>query len=152
MTDPDIPPPPGSPYGASKPAPVPTPVPASTPAAGWYDFQGRQRWWNGQAWTDDYDPGQQRAEAAQPVYATAQSNGFATAALALGITGFVLMGIPIIGWLIGGVPDILAVIFGIRGISRSGRLGGRGLVPSIVGLGLASVSLFSVLFGAGTIW
>jgi len=80
-------------------------------------------------------------------------NGFAIAALVLGIVGFVLMGIPLfIGWFLGGIPDILAVIFGIIGIVKARQLGNRGLVPAIVGLCLAGVSIIAVFFGAGSIW
>jgi hypothetical protein len=49
----------------SAPTP-PTPAPAVQPAAGWYpdpSGSGRQRWWNGQAWTEDYSPAVQPAPA-----------------------------------------------------------------------------------------
>lgn len=86
-------------------------------------------------------------------YVTVAKNGLATAALILGIAGFVLMGIPLfIGLFLGGPLDILAVIFGILGIRRANQLGGVGKTTAIWGLVLASVSLVSVFFGAGTIW
>ncbi|SMQ71671.1 DUF4190 domain-containing protein [Agreia sp. VKM Ac-1783] len=90
----------------------------------------------------------------QPVpFTTVQSNGYATAALVLGICGFVLMGIPFfIGIVLGGIPDLLAVAFGIAGISRASRPGVRGMGAAITGLVLAGVSLMSVLLGAGWLW
>ncbi|MFC6355412.1 DUF4190 domain-containing protein [Luethyella okanaganae] len=87
------------------------------------------------------------------VVAAPPKNGYATTALVLGICGFVLMGIPFfIGWVLGGVPDTLAVIFGIIGINRAATLGGVGKGEAIAGLVLACVSLLSVLIGAGSIW
>jgi hypothetical protein len=81
-----------------------------------------------------------------------QSNGYATAALVLGICGFVLMGIPFfIGIVLGGLPDLLAVAFGIAGISRAGRIR-RGMGAAVTGLVLGSVSLLSVFLGAGWLW
>jgi hypothetical protein len=86
-------------------------------------------------------------------FAVVQNNGYATAALVLGICGFVLMGIPFfIGIVLGGLPDLLAVAFGIAGISRAGRLGGRGMGAAVTGLVLGSVSLLSVFLGAGWLW
>jgi hypothetical protein len=111
---------------------------------GWYPDagSGRTRWWDGTKWTENYHQAS--------VVAT---NGFATASLVLGIIGFVLMGIPLfIGWFLGGIPDVLAVIFGILGISQSNRLGGVGKTSAIVGLVLGGVSLLSVFVGAGSIW
>ena len=118
-------------------------VPPTFVPAGWHinPATGQQQWWDGSAW----------AAPQQPVVNV--RNSAATAALVLGIVGFVLMGIPLfIGWVFGGIPDILAVIFGIIGISRSGQLGGVGKGPAITGLVLASVSLLSVFIGAGSIW
>jgi hypothetical protein len=48
--------------------------------------------------------------------------------------------------------DILAVIFGIRGISRENRLGGIGKAAAVVGLVLGGVSILAAFVGAGTIW
>jgi len=81
------------------------------------------------------------------------SNGFAVAALVLGVSGFLLMVIPLfIGWVLGGIPDVLAVIFGVLGMVRARKVDGRGLVPALIGLSLAVVSLGSVSFGAGSSW
>jgi hypothetical protein len=66
--------------------------------------------------------------------------------------GFVLMGIPFfIGIVLGGLPDLLAVAFGIAGISRAGRIR-RGMGAAVTGLVLGSVSLLSVFLGAGWLW
>jgi len=58
----------------------------------------------------------------QPVYAqpvVAVKNRYATASLILAICGFFLMGIPFfVGWVLGGIPDILAVIFGVVALNR----------------------------------
>ncbi|GAA2082125.1 hypothetical protein GCM10009840_17750 [Pseudolysinimonas kribbensis] len=123
--------------------------PTTPAAAGWYpDGMGGQRYWDGARWTEHHAP------APAPVVVVRQpSNGFAVAALVLGIVGFVLMGIPLfIGWFLGGIPDILAVILGIVGIVKARELGNRGLALAIVGLCLGGVSLLSVFLGAGSVW
>jgi hypothetical protein len=140
----------------------------NNPAPGYYpDSSGQPRWWDGQQWAQ-HQPSQRPVAPAiapappvrpyvvppqQVAFAVPVSNGYATAALVCGIAGFVLMGIPFfIGWFVGGIPDILAVIFGIVGLSRSGALYGVGRAPAIVGLVLGGVSLLSVFVGAGSLW
>ncbi|PPF79791.1 hypothetical protein C5B96_12180 [Subtercola sp. Z020] len=122
----------------------------SAPPPGWYPdptVPGNTRWWDGTRWTHHMPvPPAQRATPAAP-------NGFATAALVLGICGFVLMGIPFgIGLLLGGIPDVLAVVFGIVALTRAPLLGGVGRAPAIVGIVLGGVSLLSVGIGAGWLW
>lgn len=79
-------------------------------------------------------------------------NGFAVAALVLGICGFVLTPIPLfIGLVLGGIPDILAVIFGIVGITRA-QTTRVGLGMAVAGLVLGGLGFVSIFFGAGTIW
>ena len=116
------------------------PAQPNTPPGYYFDrTTGLNRWWDGRAWG-----------AAQVVLV---KNSAATAALVFGIVGFVLMGIPFfIGWFLGGIPDVLAVIFGLMGLVKSGQLRCAGFGPALTGLILACVSLFSVLFGAGSIW
>ena len=63
------------------------------------------------------------------------SNGMATTGGVLGIVGFVLSWIPLLGILVGLVIGILAIVFGSIGISRSGRL------PGAVGRGMAITGL-----------
>jgi Protein of unknown function (DUF2510) len=116
--------------------------------AGWYPTagpDGAQRYWDGAAWT---------GHVARPTpTAPVMGNGFSTAALVLGILGFLGMGIPFfIGWFVGGPLDMLALIFGIVGAVKSGERGGAGRVPAVVAIVLAGVSLLSVFAGAGSIW
>lgn len=80
------------------------------------------------------------------------SNGLAVAAFVLGLWGFLVTWIPFfIGLILGGVPNLLAVIFGICAIVRANRIG-RGMGLAIAGLILGGLAGISILFGAGTIW
>jgi len=98
----------------------------------------------------------QTPSAPQPVYqgaAPSLTNGYATASLALAIVGFFLMGIPLfIGWFLGGIPDILAVIFGIVALNRAAPRNRIGRGAAIAGIIIAGISLLSVFIGAGSIW
>ena len=90
-----------------------------------------------------------------PVYVVAKpvSNGVAIASLVLGVTGFVLMAIPFfIGLFLGGIPDLIAVILGIVGLTNPAAKLGIGRAPAIVGIVLGSISLLSVFLGAGWLW
>lgn len=130
---------------AGPPPADPTPATPGIPA-GWYFDQssGRQRWWDGSRWTENF------AVAGTPA---GPSNSAATASFVLGLIGFFLTPIPFfIGLFLGGIPALLAVIFGIVGISRARPLGGRGLAFAIVGLVLGSLAVLSIFVGAGTIW
>lgn len=121
-----------------------------TAPAGWHLEQstGRNRWWDGTNWTV-YQDQMPAARFASPV----ATNGFAVAALVLGIWGFCTTWIPLfIGVLLGGVPDLLAVIFGIIGITRANMNGGHGLTMSVFGLVLGGLAFISIFFGAGTLW
>ncbi|SDQ39482.1 hypothetical protein SAMN02800687_1710 [Curtobacterium sp. UNCCL20] len=81
-----------------------------------------------------------------------QGNGLAVAALILGIAGFLFTGIPFfIGLFLGGIPNILAIIFGITGIVRARRVG-VGFGMALTGLILGGIAFLSVFLGAGTIW
>jgi hypothetical protein len=123
----------------------PPPPSATATAAGWYlDGGSRQnRWWDGTKWTENF----------QPIATLTTSNGVAVASLVLGIFGFCLMAIPLfIGWFLGGIPDLLAVIFGIVGLTNAPAKLGVGRGPAITGIVLAGVSLISVFLGAGSLW
>jgi hypothetical protein len=121
--------------------------PAFTPLApGWYPVQGggESRYWDGNAWTGH--------QSVSMVVARVK-NGVAVASLVLGIVGFVLMAIPFfIGWFLGGIPDILAIIFGIVGLTNTGAKAGVGKAPAIVGLILGAISILSAFLGAGSLW
>ena len=81
------------------------------------------------------------------------SNGFAIAALILGCCGAVFTVVPfLIGLVLGGIPDILAILFGVLGVLRGRLLDGKGIVPSIVGGTLGCLSLVGITLGAGWLW
>jgi hypothetical protein len=84
----------------------------------------------------------------------AAKNGLATAALILGILGFLFTGIPFfVGLFLGGILNILAFIFGIVGAVKSGKLPGNlGRGAAITGIILSCVAFISMFFGAGTVW
>ncbi|WP_136710039.1 DUF4190 domain-containing protein [Agromyces sp. H66] len=130
-------------------------------SAGWHleSATNRYRWWDGSNWGVYYDqmPAGYAAPAPQGAVfgagAGAGTNGFAVAALVLGIWGFLTTWIPLfIGLFLGGVPDVLAIVFGIIGIVRANASGGRGLAMSVVGLVLGGLAFVSIFLGAGTIW
>jgi hypothetical protein len=130
----------------------PSPYQQPTADAGWHLEQstGRYRWWDGQNWGVYQD---QMPAAPVAVMTASTTNGFAVAALILGIWGFCTTWIPFfIGFFLGGLPDLLAVIFGIIGITRANRSGGSGLTMAVFGLVLGGLALISIFFGAGTIW
>jgi hypothetical protein len=88
-----------------------------------------------------------------PVAVHAPRNSLATAALVLGIVGFVITLVPLfIGLFAGGILNILAFIFGIVGAAKSGKLGGLGLAAAVTGIVLSCVAFILMFFGAGTIW
>ena len=130
-------------------------------AAGWHlePATNRYRWWDGTTWGVYHDqmPAGYVAPVVQPlgaaVAATSGANGFAVAALVLGIWGFLTTWIPFfIGLFMGALPDMLAIVFGILGIVRANANGGRGLAMSVVGLVFGGLAFFSIFLGAGTIW
>jgi hypothetical protein len=74
----------------------------------------------------------------------AASNGMATTGGVLGIVGFVLGWIPLIGWFFGFVLGILAIVFSSVGMARAGRLpaaSGRGLAIAGLVLGICIIVL-----------
>lgn len=138
----------------------------SVAPAGWHlePSTGKYRWWDGANWTVYYEqmpveaprpvatPQPQPLVTRGPVYAP-EANGFAIAAFVLGIWGILVTWIPLfIGLLLGGLPDALAVVFGIIGIVRANQLGGRGMAFAVIGLVFGGLALISIFFGAGTIW
>jgi len=87
-----------------------------------------------------------------PANATPVTNMPAAFALAAGIVGFLVTGIPLVGIFIGGPIDIVAIICGIWGLNRTISIGRTGTGPAIIGIVLAGISLLSIPFGAGTAW
>jgi len=86
----------------------------------------------------------------QPVQVA--GNGFAVAAFVLGLFGFLVTWIPFfIGLFLGGLPDVLAIVFGICGIVRANRVR-RGMGLAVAGLVLGSLAFLSIFVGAGTVW
>ncbi len=69
-----------------------------------------------------------------------QSNGMATVGLVLGILGFILSWIPLIGIWIGWILGILAIIFSGIGIARAGQTN-MGKVAAIIGLVLGILTI-----------
>ncbi|GAA3339078.1 hypothetical protein GCM10017714_13100 [Curtobacterium pusillum] len=85
-------------------------------------------------------------------YGQQPGNGLAVAALVLGIFGFLVTWVPFfIGLLLGGVPDVLAIILGICGIVRANRVH-RGMGMAVTGLVLGGLAFISIFLGAGTVW
>lgn len=86
----------------------------------------------------------------QPVQSA--GNGFAVAAFVLGLVGFLVTWIPFfIGLFLGGLPDVLAIVFGICGIVRANRVR-RGMGLAVAGLVLGGLAFLSIFVGAGTVW
>lgn len=82
----------------------------------------------------------------------AAGNGFAVAAFVLGLFGFLVTWIPFfIGLFLGGLPDVLAIVFGILGIVRANRVH-RGMGLAVTGLVLGGLAFLSIFVGAGTVW
>ena len=83
---------------------------------------------------------------AQQQFVGGQSNGAGTTAGVLGIIAVILMFIPVADFG-GNLLGVLAVIFGIVGISRANRIGGVGKGMAITGLVLGLIAvLVSVIF------
>jgi hypothetical protein len=96
---------------------------ASTPA----EAAGRGRW------VDDRR-GTQYAAAPQVVYAVRPGNGAGTAGGVLGIIGFLLSWIPVLGIPVGLVMGALAVIFGAVGLGMAGRPKGMAVTGLVLGI------------------
>ncbi|WP_291057438.1 DUF4190 domain-containing protein [Herbiconiux sp.] len=112
------------------------PVPGPTPA-GWYpdpEASDVLRWWDGYRWTDDFAP--------RAIDPADSRNGYATASLVFGIVS--------IGLNILLVPSILAIGFGVAGLTKAHRMHqGRGMsIAGIVlgGVGVITMLVFIVLF------
>ena len=102
----------------------------STPA-GWYDDgSGRQRWWDGQQWTEDYAPGGEQAPksgepagqadaaaapgAAASTYSAPEAPAQAAEEPVVGRTavlGFIGLGLAVVGTVLACIPNVLTFAF-----------------------------------------
>lgn len=112
--------------------PAPGPI-----SAGWYpdpEASDVLRWWDGYRWTDDFAP--------RAIDPADSRNGYATASLVFGIVS--------IGLNILLLPSILAIGFGVAGLTKAHRMHqGRGLsIAGIVlgGIGVVTTLVFIVLY------
>ncbi len=117
----------------AEPAPLPTPTPP-----GWYaePTTGRQRYWDGIQWAfypDEETRGPEPVPRLPFPEVSVVTNGMATASLVLGIVGVVLC------FLI--VPAVLALVFGIFGLSRARTRDGVGTASSVAGICLGGLGL-----------
>ena len=79
-------------------------------------------------------------------------NGIAVAALVLGIVGLAVGIIPLlIGLVLSAVPTVLAILFGLIGLARTGSRH-SGFVPALLGLALGCFTAFLWTTGYGIIW
>lgn len=78
----------------------------------------------------------------QVVYVQKPSNGFSTASFVLGIVGLVLLILPMMGWVLGLMLGLLAIVFGMVGTSvAKSRQAGMGLGIAGMILGVVTVIL-----------
>lgn len=86
----------------------------STPA-GWYDDgSGRQRWWDGTQWTEDYAPGHAAPPPAtsEPVTSAYLASAPATPT-ATPILGFIGLGLAVLGTLLAFIPTIATFVIAV---------------------------------------
>jgi len=107
--------------------------------AGWYDDgSGRQRWWDGERWTDDFAPGQAAPVSSAPPGVLSVSKGPAP------VLGFVGLGLALLGTILACAPAVFGVgvvlllagfVVSLVGLFKKGTA----KWPSIVGMILAVV-------------
>lgn len=73
-----------------------------------------------------------------------QGNGLAVTALVLGIIGLVIGWVPIIGWLIGPILALLAIIFGAVGARKPVKKG-MAIAGLVMGIIIVALYVFSFL-------
>ena len=79
-------------------------------------------------------------------------NGFAVAALVLGIVGIAVGIIPLfIGLVLSFLPTVLAILFGFIGLIRTSTRR-SGFVPALLGLALGVCTVWLWTTGYGVIW
>jgi len=119
------------------------------PPAGWYTDQGdqgRERWWDGQQWTEKTRPAAMPPPAQDryaPAPAAAARNGFGIASLILGLIGVFTGFIPIMFWLAAPL-GLTGLILGFAGRGRvkrreatNGKTTWAGVVISIGAIAMA---------------
>ncbi|MDQ0614178.1 putative membrane protein [Microbacterium sp. W4I4] len=81
----------------------------STPA-GWYDDgSGRQRWWDGAQWTENYAPAQGNGEGALLESAAPAASGPALAPT----LGFIGLGLAVLGTILACIPHVATFVIGL---------------------------------------
>lgn len=114
--------------------------------AGWYDDgSGRQRWWDGARWTDDFAPAQAGAgaQSAPPAHMAAPVTSASSERVAP-VLGFIGLGLAVLGTILAFIPAVFGVgvvvllagfVVSLIGLFRKGAA----KWPSIVGMVLAVV-------------
>lgn len=103
------------------------------PSAGWYpDSSGRERWWDGNQWTEHY----------RPTYVIPATNNMAITALVCGIIGSVLSLTPILYWFAWAL-GATAVVLGVLAVrkTRNPMIPDREIAIWAIGLGVFAVAL-----------
>jgi cytochrome b561 len=101
------------------------------------------------------DNAHRAAPAPQIIYVqqpTKRRSGLSIAALVLGALALVLGAVPILGWLVGSLLAILAIVFGIIGamLDRNSDLSDKMPFAGILLGILALIGVFAL--GMGTVW
>lgn len=115
--------------------PIPSPAAASTPA-GWYpDGQGRMRWWDGTAWTEQFAPA--AGTPSVGVMVVRPTNGLAIASMVIGIVAAALS-FTIILIFIAMPLGVVALVLGIVALLMAKNIG-AGVGPAWTGMVLGVV-------------
>ena len=113
--------------------------------AGWYDDgSGRQRWWDGARWTDDFAPVDGAGSAASGPVAPAHAAAAGSASGVVPVLGFVGLGLAVLGTVLACIPAVFGVgvvvllagfVVSLVGLFKKGSV----KWPSIVGMILSVV-------------
>jgi predicted lysophospholipase L1 biosynthesis ABC-type transport system permease subunit len=110
------------------------------PAPGWYPSEGRQRWWDGQQWTENYGPQPLPAVGVVP----GRIPGFVCGLIAMFFTTLPIVSIPlgVVGWV-----QSAKALRKLPAPSRGRGLSIAGLVLSILALSLTAIIILLALPG-----